>query len=65
MSSRELSANMSANVNKEALHHKGNSVCAGEKKMADTDVRVPFISKIAYGMGTWAVISVGCLLEIF
>lgn len=30
-----------------------------------TDVKVPLISKIAYGMGMWDVISVGCLSEIF
>ena len=31
---------------------------------AGTDVKVPLISKVAYGMGMWAATSAGCLWVI-
>lgn len=33
-----------------------------EPKQQDTNIKVPLISKIAYGMAMWAATSAGCSL---
>ena len=55
---------MTEMVLRSKMKRTGQTAAAETDLRADTDVKVSLISKIAYGMGMWAVTSAGCLWEI-